>query len=154
MCHMVSGTYAQCRHRKRSSDLYPCEAGHDRNNRCRARRLTQQTVRVTAPLLCPDCYRAREEEICQSFEEAREDLKGKVAEHADWLERAEAAYAAMLVDGRDGEEMKLELEKQKCEVNDIACFLDGYREWLKDVEQKRKEELSRFRDAQGVWGDG
>jgi len=81
-------------------------------------------------------------------------LKGKVAEHVEWLERAEAAYAAILVDCRDGEEMKSEVEKQKCEVNDIACFLDGYRECLKDVEQERKEGLSQFRDAQGVWGDG
>lgn len=154
MCHMVSGTYAQCRHRKRSSDLYPCEAGHDRNNRCRARRLTQQTVGVIAPLLCPDCYRAREDEICQPFDEARKDLEGKVTETAEILERAEAAYAAMLVDGKDGEETRQEVEKQAREVTDIAYFWDGYREWLKDVEQQRKEELSQFRDAQGVWGDG
>jgi hypothetical protein len=155
MCRIVSGTYTQCRHHKRSSWVYPCEAGYDiPHNRCRARRLTQQTVRVTAPLLCPDCYRAREDEICQSFDEARKDLKEKVAESAEILERVEAAYAAMLVDGRDGEDMNLEVEKRKCEVNDIACFLDGYREWLKDVEQQRKEKLSQFRAAQGVWGDG
>ncbi len=81
-------------------------------------------------------------------------MKEKVAESAEILERVEAAYAAMLVDGRDGEDMNLEVEKRKCEVNDIACFLDGYREWLKDVEQQRKEKLSQFRAAQGVWGDG
>lgn len=119
-----------------------------------AGRLTEHTVRVTAPLLCPDCYRVREEEICQSFDDARKDLKEKVVQHVEWLRRAEAAYAAMLVDSMDGEEMEFELEKQKREVSDMAWFLAGYRDWLKDVEERRRGELSQFRAAQGVWGDG
>lgn len=155
MCHIISSIYVQCRHHKGSSTVDPCEAGYETpQNRCRARRLTQQTVRVTAPLLCPDCYRAREEEICQSFDEARKDLREKVKVHAELFERAEAAYAAMLVDGRDGEEKGLEIEKQVGEVDFMAGTWDGYREWLKDVEEQRKGELSQFRAAQGVWGDG
>lgn len=155
MCQMISGTYIQCGHLKLSSTVDPCDAGYDIHHKlCRAGRLTQQTERVTAPLLCPDCYRAHEEEICQSFEEARKDLKEKVKVNAATFEREEAAYAAMLVDGRDGEEKRIEIEKKVIEIDISAGFLDGYREWLKDVEEQRKGELSRFRAAQGVWGDG
>jgi len=81
-------------------------------------------------------------------------LKEKITMIAETLEREEAAYAAMFADGRDVEATRLGVEEQAREVADIALHLDGYREWLKDVEQQREGQLQEFRDAQGVWGDG
>ena len=154
MCHIISSIYTQCRHHRGSATVDPCDAGYDvSHSRCIAGRLTEQTVGITAPLLCPDCYRTREEEICQSFDEDRKGIKDKIIDAVHILERAEAAHAAMIFDGKDAEEKTLEVEWQN-EVNDIAWFLDRYREWLKDVEEQRKGKLSQFRAAQGVWGDG
>lgn len=95
---------------------------------------------ISAPSLCPACYRATEERICETH-----DLE--VEEEQDVLE----AFVEELDDAKNEE------KEERGREGEVAMRERNVRvqmgRWTSAV-RRRGEALGGFRRAQGVWGDG
>ena len=107
MCHSVSYVYAEC-NRSRSAALFACEAGYDRSSGCNAGQFTTHALRITAPSLCPNCYRATEAKICEEAKAKSDDIQETIEEAVADMHRANELHARVLAICTDNEELTMQ----------------------------------------------
>ena len=154
MCHAVSELHADCQHTKRTSNLYPCEAGFQTGTGCNAQRFTSQLVTVISPSVCVDCYRLIEARICHEADVEREELLESIERAMDTMETANELHAAKLAVCKDEAEKMAEIERHTEKVVEIDDIIVEWQETLEDLAEEKKDTLAKFREEQGVWGDG
>ena len=107
MCHSVNYVYAHC-NRARNTTLSPCEAGYDRSSGCNAGQFTTQIIKITAPSLCPNCYRAREAKICEEAKTESNEIRETIEEAVADMHRANGLHARVLALCTDSEELTMQ----------------------------------------------
>ena len=187
MCHSVSYVYARC-NRARSTTLSACDAGYSRSSGCNAGHFTTQIIEITAPSLCPNCYRAKEAKIFEEAKAKSNDIQGTIDEAVADMHRANELHARVLAVCTDNEELTMsEIRIHTRRIQDLDEIIVGQQvsanagalakptafspsfffflfsrdadlqalqELLQDIEDAKQSSLQRFRQEQGVWGDG
>ena len=90
------------------------------------------TVDIYAPSLCVQCYRRKEEQICRVYDDQIQAMERRIESLKQSL---------------------IGLESQTYRDATISLLSDCEDE-LFGMMADRHQELSEFRDQQGVWGDG
>ena len=104
------------------------------NGRCDSLR-SIHVIKVTAPSLCPTCFRRKEALIDAEYEKATRDLRHEIARLDEGIAKGRATADEQVV-----------------------RRLQGYRAECKDdvshAKASRDMSIRLFRQNQGVWGDG
>lgn len=70
------------------------------------------------------------------------------------LQQTNEIHAAKLGECKDEEGKRAETRRYTHEIDEMNDFVADCYSDIQDLEDEKKDELRRFRDEQGVWGDG
>ncbi len=154
MCHAVTRVHSRCHHARHSTDLYPCDKGYNSTHGCNAQRFTDKTLTISHPSLCVDCYRVEETFICEQFEEEMGLLRDNAERAVEALQQTNDLHGSKLAECKNEDEKRAEIRRHAHEIAKMDDFVANCYSDLQDLADEKKDELRRFRDEQGVWGDG
>ncbi|KAL8784856.1 MAG: hypothetical protein Q9195_008873 [Heterodermia aff. obscurata] len=148
MCHLNSHLYRECNHSK-STAVTPCAHGYNETTRrCNIGIQHGQILYEAFPNLCPTCYRKVEARICDKHDERLRDIQNDLQQlrkqQVDLAQEWDVLADQSQVAGPVMEDM----------VADVAQRIQRGEENARWYRESRKKELKKFRDNQGVWGDG
>lgn len=128
--------------------------GYNPVSGCNAQRLTEEILSISHPSLCVNCYRVEEAFICEQFDKEKELLRDNAKGAMEALEHAIEVHAVKLGECKDEEARRVETRRYTQEFDEMKDFVGDCYSEVQDLEDEKKVELRRFRDEQGVWGDG
>ncbi|CAF9943683.1 MAG: hypothetical protein ALECFALPRED_000953 [Alectoria fallacina] len=129
MCYVIYHVHAECRHDKKADIVEACEDFE----RGPCILIPLHFKQVTAPSLCPTCFREEEARIDDEYHTRVKWIRSKMAEH-------EAAQADRQIRGR-----------AQGLADSYVAMLE--RE-LASEKESRDRKIRAFRSEQDVWADG
>lgn len=133
--------HSDCGHKKKFEvtpnghcDIYQTQSHQDHHidGHCNFVLVANHVNTVAAPLLCLECFRQVEENICTVYD--------------DQVNALEQDYASLFAD--------LLIETHALVRKCLEGQLDIIQESMEDIKLRRKGAIADFRYGQGVWADG
>ena len=154
MCQGIRKIHAHCHHYRSKEVHRVCRYGYDFGlGGCNGNRLNMQTIYIYAPPLCPVCYRARESEVCSTFDERLGDAEAKLARSKETLEKAQKGHEMTLKKPNRGD--YLVVLREECEyITGIVKTIEKWEKVAGKLKIDKERKLVNFRQEMGVWGDG
>lgn len=81
-------------------------------------------------------------------------LRNNAEKAVEALQQTNEVHGAKLAECRDEAERISDIRRHSHEIAEMDDFVAGCYSDLQDLEDEKKDELRKFRDEQGVWGDG
>ncbi|KAL8832851.1 MAG: hypothetical protein Q9191_000035 [Dirinaria sp. TL-2023a] len=112
-----------------------------------------QTLVVHTPPLCRSCYCRREAEICSNWDVKINHYENEFSKSTQNLKTAQKQLKTLEERDHRGANVML-LQRQRDEIAYLEGKIEHSNKDIRKVKTEKSEDLGRFREQMGVWGDG